>query len=115
MAVVNISGVAYESISSIGGVTKASITDIGGVTPGPVGPTCTTLYLGYSDGRRRPPSDACLDTPQPYDYDSASGVLYTSGGCGNPAFIATAGFYSGGGIIYDYTNGTLVTWGSCPR
>lgn len=53
MAVVSISGVAYESISSIAGTSKASIASIGGAETGPPIQTATlsaTKYAVYTAG-----------------------------------------------------------------
>lgn len=112
-----IAGKAVASISKIVGKTRSSIATnwIDSSGGGGTGPTCETLYLGYSDGRRSAPGDACYDPPQPYDYDAASGILYTAGGCGDSNFIAAAGFYSDGRIVYDFTNGTLQEYGPCGR
>jgi hypothetical protein len=116
-----VSGVPVSNIEKISSIDATNIVKISSIAtaniPGwpSAGPSCTTIYLGYSDGRRQPPSDACLDTPQPYDYDPISGILYVNGFCGNPIVTAAAGFYSDGGTIYDYTNGTLQDWGPCER
>lgn len=116
-----ISGVTISSTTSIAGINVTSISAIAGILTANIsgwpsaGPSCTTLILGYADGRRNPPSAACTAPPQPYDYDSSSGILYTDGFCGNPAGIVAAGYYSDGAMIYDFTNGVLVEWGPCGR
>jgi hypothetical protein len=117
-----IAGVSIENITSIAGVSATSISNICGIAttnipgwPTGGGASCTTLYLGYADGRRFPPGFACSADQQPYDYDSSTGILYTAGGCGDPAFITAAGYYSDGSTIYDFTNGILVDIGTCAR
>ena len=107
MAVVNISGVAYESISSIGGITKTSIADIGGVTPGPVGPTCTAVYYGYNAD----PSTSCLIDAIEFAFDSTNNVLYNAGACG--VTQAPSGYYSDGSSIYSWSGGVWSYYGSC--
>jgi len=114
-----VSGVPVENISSIKGVAATSISSIAGIStnslPGWPGsaPTCTTLALGYSDGRRNPPSYACFATFENYDFDSTNKVLYVSGQCGITE--ALPGFYSDGVTLSDYINGTLNDIGPCPR
>ena len=116
MAITSISGVSWANLAKVSGIAKASISSIGGAPAGPPpGPTCTTIYLGYADGRRQSPNDACSPPFAPYDYDSASGVIYTAGGCGNPSFIPVAGYYSDGGTIYQVLGGVLIPWGFCAR
>jgi hypothetical protein len=114
-----VSGVPVSNIEKISSIDATNIVKISSIAtaniPGwpSAGPSCTTIYLGYSDGRRQPPSDACLDTPQPYDYDNTSGILYQHLQCG--VTTASPGFYSDGSEIYDYTNGVLVPFGPCGR
>jgi hypothetical protein len=93
----SINGVDFNNISSINGAAWNTISSIGGVTV-THGPTCTPFRLGYSDGRRNPPSDACLATPQFYDLDEVNELLYVSGGCGTT--FAIAGYYSDGNKIW---------------
>lgn len=111
-----IAGKAVASISKVAGKTRSSIAtnwiDNGG---GGGGPTCERLVLGYSDGRRSAPGNACTAEFIPYEYDSSTGILYTAGECGNESALASPGFYSDGQIIYDYTNGTLIENGPCGR
>jgi len=108
-----VSGVPVENITSISSVDATSIQYIAGVAtanipgwPG-AGPSCTTRFFGYSDGRRQPPSDACIAPPQPYDQDPASGDLYVNGGCG--VTYADAGYYSDGFTIY-FWGGFTGSW-----
>jgi hypothetical protein len=82
-----ISGVNISLITSIGGVDITSISNIAGIStsniPGwPTGASCTTVYYGYSDGGRNPPEDACVLEQFPYEWDIATGILYTEGSCG---------------------------------
>ena len=107
MAVVNISGVAYESISSIGGIAKTSIADIGGVTPSPVGPTCTAVYYGYNADA----STSCLIDAIEFAFDSTNNVLYNAGACG--VTQAPSGYYSDGSSIYSWSGGVWSYYGSC--
>lgn len=107
MAVVNISGVAYESISSIGGIAKTSIADIGGVTPGPVGPTCTAVYYGYNAD----PATSCLIDFIEFAFDSTNNVLYNAGACG--VTQAPSGYYSDGSSIYSWSGGIWSYYSSC--
>lgn len=93
----SINGVDFNNISSLNGVSWNSVTNINGV-PVSHAPSCTPFRLGYSDGRRNPPEDSCLATPQFYDYDGVNNLLYVSGGCGT--IFAVAGYYSDGSTIY---------------
>ena len=116
-------GVTLTADSKLSVKSITSITKIAGIPTSSIpgwpssGPTCTTIYLGYADGRRQPPNAACSPPFAPYDYDSASGVIYIAGGCGDPSFIPDAGYYSDGGAIFDVTNGdgVLTFWGPCAR
>jgi hypothetical protein len=114
-----VSGVPVENISSIKGVAATSISYIVGVStsniPGWPGsaPSCTTVYYGYSDGRRSPITDACTNLPQPYDYNSTTGELYLAGQCG--VTYADGGYYSSGGAIYFFDGSTLQFYDMCPR
>lgn len=109
-----ISGVPVENISGIYSIPVSTIQSIGGIAtadipgwPGGGGPSCTIFTLGYSDGRRQPPSDACIRGPQNYDFDSVNGLLYTSGGCGTT--FAVAGYYSDGREIYFWDGAEIFT------
>jgi len=113
-----VSGVLVSNISKISSADATTIVKISSIAtaniPGwpSAGPTCTTVFYGFSDGRRQPPSDAC--TAPFYEYALGDdNILYLAGACG----IAQAdpGFYSDGGTIYDFTNGVLVPFGPCPR
>lgn len=113
MAITSINGVPWANVVSLGGISKSSITNIGGVVTPPPGPTCTTEYYGYSDGRRNPPSDACTSPPQPYELDGSTGALYVSGGCG--VTYANGGYYSDGRTISFFDGNTLQFYDVCPR
>lgn len=113
-----VSGVSVSSISKIAGKTATTISKIAGRStsgiPGwpTAGPSCTTVYYGYSDGRRSAPGDSC--TAPPYEYALGNdGVLYYAGACGTVQ--AAPGYYSDGATIFDFTNGVLVPWGACRR
>jgi hypothetical protein len=106
MAVVNISGVAYESISSISGISKASIADIGGV-PVSSGPTCTTVTYRYNGDA----STSCISSEASYEFDSTNNALYVSGQCGGTQ--ASNGYYSDGVSVYSWFNGTWSYYASC--
>lgn len=114
----NISGILLSSISQIAGTNITSVINIGGLAtsgiPGwpTAGPSCTTVYYGYSDGRRSAPGDSC--TAPPYEYALGNdGVLYYAGACGTVQ--AAPGYYSDGATIFDFTNGILVPWAACGR
>ena len=93
----SINGIDFNNISSLNGVAWNSVANISGVSVSHA-PTCTRRSLGYSDGRRNPPSDSCLATQQDYDYDATNNLLYVAGGCGTT--FAIAGYYSDGILIY---------------
>ena len=93
----SINGIDFNNISLLNGVSWNSISNIGGV-PISHGVSCTPFRLGYSDGRRNPPSDACSVPPQFYDFDATNRLLYVSGGCGTT--FAIAGYYSDGTNIF---------------
>lgn len=93
----SINGIDFNNIGSLNGVSWNSVTNIGGVSVSH-GASCSPLRLGYSDGRRNPPSDACTATPIFYDFDFSNNLLYVSGGCGTT--FAVAGYYSDGGQIF---------------
>ena len=111
-----VSGVPVQNITGISGADATSITSINGVStstipgwPGGSGPSCTTVFYGYSDGRRQPPSEACFAEPQPYDFDEINNLLYLDGGCQND--FATPGFYANNGIIYFWDGASLTPTG----
>ena len=113
MAITNINGVPWANLAKVGGIAKASITSIGGASTPPPPPSCTTVYYGYSDGRRSPITNACTNPPQPYDYNSTTGELYLAGQCG--VTYANGGYYSSGGAIYFFDGSTLQFYDMCPR
>jgi hypothetical protein len=114
MAITKISGVLWANLAKVGGIAKASITDIGGASAGsPPGPSCTTVYYGYSDGRRGNITDACFDFPQPYEYDPSTGALYSFELCG--VVYAESGYYAGNGAIFFFDGNTLQFYDVCPR
>lgn len=109
----SINGIDFNNISSLNGVAWNSVANIGGVSVSH-GASCSPLRLGYSDGRRNPPTFACQATPQFYDFDFSSNLLYVSGGCGTT--FAVAGFYSDGVTLYRWNGFTI--WeevGACGR
>jgi hypothetical protein len=109
----SINGVDFNNISSLNGVSWNSVTNIGGV-PVSHGASCTPYRLGYSDGRRNPPSSACSALPQFYDLDEINELLYISGGCGTT--FAIAGYYSDGSKIWFWDGSTSFTlFGLCGR
>jgi hypothetical protein len=109
----SINGVDFNNISSLNGAAWNTISSIGGV-PVSSGPTCTPYRFGYSDGRRFPPSDACLRIPLFYDLDEINGLLYVSGGCGTT--FADAGYYSDGINIFFWGGTQNFSYsGPCPR
>ena len=108
-----INGVDFNDINAINGVSWNSVADISGVEV-THGATCTPFRLGYSDGRRNPPSDSCLATPQFYDFDDVNQLLYISGGCGTT--FAIAGYYSDGAQIFFWDGASSFTpFGACGR
>ena len=110
----SINGVDFNNISSINGVNFGSVTNISGV-PVSGGVSCTKQYYGYSDGKRNPPEQSCLETPYEYALGN-NGVLYYAGGCGNSGAIAVAGYYSGNGKIYFWDGGSSFSvFRPCPR
>ena len=115
-----ISGVIITSNTSIAGINVTSISAINGIAtaniagwPSGGGPSCTTVYYGYSDGGRTPPSDACFVDFVPYDYDSGTNTLYLEGQCGSTT--APVGFYSDGAQLYYFDGSTLNDSGPCRR
>jgi prepilin-type processing-associated H-X9-DG protein len=109
----SINGVDFNNIVSINGVAWNSVTDISGVEV-THGLACTSTRLGYSDGRRNPPSYSCLATPQFYDFDATNELLYISGGCG--ITFAIAGYYSDGANIFFWDGSSAWSYfGACGR
>lgn len=113
-----VSGVPVNNINKISSADATTIVKISGIAtaniPGwpSAGPTCTTVFYGYSDGKRTPPGNSC--TAPFYEYALGdNNVLYYAGACGTVE--AAPGFYSDGGIIFDFTNGVLVPFGPCGR
>lgn len=108
-----INGVDFNSISSLNGVSLNSVTNIGGVSVSHE-ITCETLSLGYSDGRKRPPSEACLAAPQDYDFDATNGLLFLGGFCNE--LFAMPGFYSDGVKLWNWDgNSNFILVGPCGR
>jgi hypothetical protein len=108
-----INGVDFNDINAINGVSWNSVADISGVEV-THGATCTPTPFGYADGKRFPPSDACLRIPQNYDFDSVNQLLYISGGCGTT--FAIAGYYSNGIEIFFWDGaGSWTNFGRCGR
>ncbi len=110
-----ISGIPVENITSMYGVDVTYVLSIGGIStsniPGwPSGGGCETLSLGYTSGP--PPTQACLNRPNEYQFDSTNSVLY---GVGEPCGGTTApnGFYSDGRSIYTWFGGIWEFGGPC--
>ena len=115
-----ISGVNITATSLIAGISVTSISAIAGIStsdiPGwPTGASCTTVFYGYTDGRKYPPEDACTSSPFPYDWDATSQTLYLGGGCGNTELIAPRGFYSDGRTIYFWDGRAWTEYGPCSK
>jgi hypothetical protein len=109
----SINGIDFNNINSINGVSWNSVADINGVSVSH-GASCTTKPFGYADGRRTPPSDSCLATPQLYDFDDVNLLLYVLGGCGTT--FAIAGYYSDGREIFFWDGaGSWTSFGACGR
>lgn len=112
-----ISGVNITATTLIAGISVTSISAIAGISTTSIpgwpssGPSCTTVYFGYSDGRRSAPFDACTAEFIQYELDTSTMVLYQAGQCGGAT--AAPGYYSDGGTLYDYTSGTLNEIGPC--
>ena len=110
-----ISGVPVENITSIAGVIATSITSLAGVPttslPGwPSGGGCETLSLGHSSFP--PPTQACRNPQNDYQFDSINNILYAVGEpCGGK--IAPNGFYSDGRTIYSWFDQIWEVVGSC--
>jgi len=108
-----INGVDFNDINSINGVSWNSVADISGVSVSH-GASCTPFRLGYSDGRRNPPSDSCLATPEFYDLDITNQLLYVLGQCGTT--FAIAGYYSDGTNIFFWDgSSSLSFFSACGR
>lgn len=115
-----ISGVPVENLVKVSDVAASTIQNISGIPtsniPGwpSAGPSCTTVYYGYSDGRRTPPEQACFEPPYEYALSSNGSVLYIGGFCG--IIAAVAGFYSDGGTIYFFDGvSSFFPYSACGR
>ena len=97
-----------RSATDISGIMGVRTSDIPG-WPGGGGPSCIELLLGYSPGP--PPQAACLASPNVYDYDPVSNILYREGGCG--VITAPLGFYSDGRSIYNWDGIAFTSIGRC--
>jgi hypothetical protein len=106
MAIVNLSGVSWSSISKVNGITKSSISNIGGA-PVSSGPTCTTVTYRYNGDA----STSCISSEASYEFDSTNNILYVSGQCGGTQ--ASNGYYSDGVSVYSWFNGTWSYYASC--
>ena len=113
------SGISVALITKIGGISTQSITNLAGIAttsiPGwPIGGACETLSLGHSSFP--PPTQACINPQNDYQFDSTNNILYAVGEpCGGEK--APNGFYSDGITIYswDNFNQTWVIKGRCLR
>jgi hypothetical protein len=109
----SINGVDFNNVSSLNGVSWNSVTNIGGVSVSHA-PSCTQVQFGYSDGRKNPPSFACINAPFSYDFDTINNLLYTSNNCG--ISFASAGYYSDGVNIYYWDGSEIWSYfGACGR
>ena len=97
-------GANVTSIISIGGIPTTSI-------PGwPSGGGCITLSLGHSSFP--PPTQACRNRTNEYQFDSTNSILYGVGElCGGTT--APNGFYSDGIIIYSWFDEIWGVGGPC--
>jgi hypothetical protein len=110
-----ISGIPVTSIINMKSVNVTSIVSIGGVStsniPGwPSGSGCETLILGYASGP--PPTQACRNRTNEYQFDSTNSILY---GVGEPCggIPAPNGFYSDGRSIHTWFDGIWGFGGPC--
>ena len=110
-----ISGIPVENITAMRGVDATSVLSIGGIStssiPGwPSGGGCETLSLGYTSGP--PPTQACRNPQNDYQFDSNTSILY---GVGEPCGGTPApnGFYSDGKSIYTWFGGIWNFGGPC--
>jgi hypothetical protein len=110
-----ISGIPVTSIINMKSVNVTSIVSIGGVStsniPGwPSGGGCETLSLGHSSFP--PPTQACRNPQNDYQFDSTNSILYAIGElCGGTP--APNGFYSDGRTIFGWFDQILEVVGSC--
>ena len=110
-----ISGIPVENITAMRGVDATSILSIGGIStssiPGwPSGGGCETLSLGHSSFP--PPTQACRNPQNDYQFDSTNNILYAVGEpCGGTP--APNGFYSDGRTIYSWFDQIWEVAGSC--
>ena len=111
----NINGILVENITNINGVEASFIQSIGGIPttsiPGwPSGGGCETLSLGHSSFP--PPTQACRNPQNDYQFDSTNNILYAVGEpCGGTP--APNGFYSDGRTIYSWFDQIWEVVGSC--
>jgi len=110
-----ISGIPVTSIINMKSVNVTSIVSIGGVStsniPGwPSGGGCETLSLGHSSFP--PPTQACGNPQNDYQFDSTNSILYAIGElCGGTP--APNGFYSDGRTIFGWFDQIWEVVGSC--
>jgi len=110
-----ISGILVTSIINMKSVNVTSIVSIGGVStsniPGwPSGGGCETLSLGHSSFP--PPTQACINPQNDYQFDSTNSILYAIGElCGGTP--APNGFYSDGITIFGWFDQIWEVVGSC--
>ena len=110
-----ISEIPVENITNMYGIDATTIISIGGIPtssiPGwPSGGGCETLSLGYTSGP--PPTQACINPQNDYQFDSTLNILYDIGEpCGGK--IAPNGFYSDGRTIYSWFDQIWEVAGSC--
>ena len=110
-----ISGIPVENITNMYGIDAATIVSIGGIStsniPGwPSGGGCETLSLGHSSCP--PPTQACRNPQNDYQFDSTNNILYAVGEpCGGTP--APNGFYSDGRTIYSWFDQIWEVVGSC--
>ena len=110
-----ISGIPVENITNMYGANVTSIISIGGIStssiPGwPSGGGCETLSLGHSSFP--PPTQACINPQNDYQFDSTNNILYAVGEpCGGTP--APNGFYSDGRTIYSWFDQIWEVAGSC--
>ena len=110
-----ISGIPVENITNMYGIDAATIVSIGGIStsniPGwPSGGGCETLSLGHSSFP--PPTQACRNPQNDYQFDSTNNILYAVGEpCGGTP--APNGFYSDGRTIYSWFDQIWEVVGSC--
>jgi hypothetical protein len=107
----------FGNLSSVNGVSVNAITSVCGVntgsTPPPPPVLCNTVSLGYSDGRRNAPSDACSAEFFEYSLNTTTNILYVSGQCN--VTTAPAGYYSDGRTLFFFDGLVLETVGDCGK